>query len=154
MRLVRVEGGRESSLALSVLGERLAVCRLEAEGEMPAWATRAWFYSVTRTPDELSVVCPEGEVPDGVKHERGWRALKLKGLFDLSLAGILVSVAGPLAEVGINTFAIATYETDYLLVKEERLELAASTPTDADMLSGGMRGMSRDQIYKTREEVC
>jgi hypothetical protein len=124
---------------------------LEAEGEMPAWATRAWFYSVTRTPDELSVVCPEGEVPDGVKHERGWRALKLEGLFDLSLAGILVSVAEPLAEVGINIFAIATY---YLLVKEERLELAASTLTDADMLSGGMRGMSRDQIYKTREEVC
>lgn len=108
----------------------------------------------TRTPNELSVVCPEGEVPDGVKHERGWRALKLKGLFDLSLAGILASVAEPLAEVGINILAIATYETDYLLVKEERLELAASTLTDADMLSGGVRGMSRDHIYRTREEVC
>lgn len=75
MRLARTEGSRESSLALSVLGEQLAVCRLEAGDEMPAWATRASFYSVTRTPDELSIVCPEGAVPDGVKHERGWRAL-------------------------------------------------------------------------------
>ncbi len=127
MRLARVEGGRESSLALSVLGERLAVCRLEAEGEMSAWATRASFYSVTRTPDELSGVCPEGETPDGMKHERGWRALKLEGPFDLSLTRILISVAEPLAEVGINIFAIVTYETDYVLVKEEQLDRAAST---------------------------
>ena len=80
--------------------------------------------------------------------------MKLEGLFVLSLAGIMVSAAEPLAEAGINIFAIATYETDYLLVKEERLELAASTLTDADMLSGGVRGMSRDHIYRTREEVC
>ena len=89
-----------------------------------------------------------------MKHEKGWRALELEGLFDLSLAGILVSVAGPLAEVEINTFAIATYETDYLLVKEERLELAASTLAERGYVVGGMRGMSRDQIYKMREEVC
>ncbi len=53
--------------------------------------------------------------------------MKLEGPFDLSLTGILVSVAEPLAEVGISVFTVATYETDYVLVKEEWLELAAST---------------------------
>ena len=66
----------------------MAVGRLEARVEMTEWAARAWFCSVTRTPDELSIVCPEVEVPDGVRFGRGGRALKLEGLFDLSLTGI------------------------------------------------------------------
>ncbi len=65
MRLARTESSRESSLALSVLGEQLAVCRLEAGDEMPAWATRASFYSVTRTPDELSIVARRERSPTG-----------------------------------------------------------------------------------------
>lgn len=124
--MARVEDHRKTYLVLSVLGERLVVCRLDIEAEIPAWATRASFCSVTRTPDELSVVCPEGDVPDGVMCERGWRALKLEGPFDLSLTGILVSVVGPLAEAGISVFAIATYETDYVLVTEQQLDFAAS----------------------------
>ena len=87
-----------ASLRLSVLEERLAVCRLDPQAEIPAWATNAPFFSLTRTADELSVVCPERSVPAGVAHEGGWRALKLEGPFDFGLVGILASVAVPLAK--------------------------------------------------------
>jgi uncharacterized protein len=84
-------------LTLTVLEGRLAVCRLDAGTELPAWATGASFLSVTRTEDELSVVCPEEEVPEGMMDEEGWRGLKLEGPFELSMVGILTSVAAPLA---------------------------------------------------------
>ncbi len=127
MRTARVEGDGAASLVLSVLAERLAVCRMNPAAEqLPVEATMGLFCSITRTTDELSVVCPEGDVPDGVMCERGWRALKLEGSFDFSLTGILVSVAGPLAEAGVSIFAVSTYDTDYVLVKDEQLDVAAS----------------------------
>src|SRR5829696_9166175 len=79
----------EPILTLTVLEERLAICRLDTGAEIPAWATGASFFSVTRTKDELSVVCPEGDVPEGVYQEQGWRALKLEGPFEPSMVGIL-----------------------------------------------------------------
>ena len=112
---------------LTVLGERLAICRLEAGEELPAWATGGSFFSVTRTRDELSVVCPEDAVPESISRERGWRALKLEGPFDLSMVGILVSVASPLAEAGASIFAVSTFDTDYVLLREEQLDLAVGT---------------------------
>jgi hypothetical protein len=113
-------------LRLSVLEERLAVFRLEPRTEMPAWATGAPFFSVTRTSDELSVVCPEEHIPAGIACERGWRAFKLEGPFELGLVGVLASVAVPLAESEISIHAIATYDTDYALVEESQLDLATS----------------------------
>jgi len=113
-----------------VIEERLAICRLDREAEVPAWAATAPFCSVTRTPDELSVVCPERNIPPNMVCERGWRALKLEGPFDLALTGILVSVAAPLSEAGISVFVVATYETDYVLVRESQLELAGSVLID------------------------
>jgi uncharacterized protein len=110
-----------ASLQLSVLEERLAVCRLEPHSEIPRWATSAPFFCVTRTPDELSVICPEQDVPAGTTREAGWRAFKLEGTFGFGLVGVLASVAAPLAESGVGILAIATHDTDYLLVKEEQL---------------------------------
>jgi uncharacterized protein len=112
---------------LTVLGERLSICRLNAGEEIPAWATGGPFFSVTRTRDELSVVCPEDVVPESISRARGWRALKLEGPFDLSIVGILASVASPLAEAGASIFAVSTFDTDYVLVKEEQLDLAVDT---------------------------
>src|SRR5918997_2153919 len=114
----------DDSLRLSVLDERLAVCRLDPRSEVPTWITEASFFSVTQTTDELSVVCPEEHVPSGVRCERGWRALKLEGPFDFGLVGILASVAVPLAESEVCILAIATYETDYVLVEGSQLSLA------------------------------
>ncbi len=117
---------KTAPLTLSVLDERLAVCRLGPRTEIPAWATASSFFSLTRTADELSIVCPEHNVPAGVAREGGWRALKLEGPFDFGLVGVLASVAGPLAESGVGILAMATYDTDYVLVKESQLDLATS----------------------------
>ena len=114
-----------ASLRLCVLEEPLAVCRLERDSGVPDWTASGGFFSVTRTDDELSVVCPEERVPEGTVCERVWRALKVEGPLDFSLVGVLASLSAPLAEKGVGVLAIATYDTDYLLVKEEDLGLAA-----------------------------
>ncbi len=112
------------SLKLSLLEGRLAVCRLDPGAEIPEWAIRDPFFSITRTVDELSVICPEQHVPPGVAREQGWRALKLEGPFDLESIGILSAVAEPLADAEVSILAIATYDTDYVLIKESELERA------------------------------
>lgn len=111
---------------LTLLDGILAICRLDPEEEVPAWATASPFFSISRTPDELSIVCPEAHVPDGIRAERGWRVLKLEGPLDLSLSGVLASVLAPLAEAKIDIFALATYDTDYVLVRNEKVENAAA----------------------------
>jgi len=113
-----------ASLRLSVLGERLAICRLDQPAEIPAWATGAPFFSVTRTADELSIVCPEEHVPQRITCKRGWRTLRFDGPFEFGLVGVLASVAVPLAESEISILAMATYDTDYVLVDESQLDLA------------------------------
>ena len=120
-----VESTPHAPLRFSVLEEHLAVCRLDPETEIPAWATVAPFFSVTRILDELSVVCPERDVPPEVLCERGWRALKLESPFEFGMIGVLASVAVPLAESEVSILAIATYETDYVLVQGSQLDLAA-----------------------------
>jgi hypothetical protein len=122
-----IESTPNASLRLSVLEERLAVCRLDLPAEIPEWATSAPFFSVTRTPDELSIVCPEEHVPPGVTCERGWRALRFDGPFEFGLVGVLASVAAPLAESEVSILTIATYDTDYVLVQQSQLNLAART---------------------------
>lgn len=108
-------------LILSLLPDELAICRLPPDAGVPGWASGGGFLSVTRTDDELSIVCPQTSVPGDIKADRGWRSFKVAGPLDLALTGVLASLANPLAEAHINIFAISTYETDYLLVKEESL---------------------------------
>lgn len=124
--LPRGEKPGSSSLTLRRLDGRMAVCRLDPYSEVPGWATGAALFSVTRTPDELSVVCPEENVPAGVRSEAGWRVLALEGPFEFSAVGVLASVASPLAEAGVSIFALSTYDTDYVLVKEEGIDIATS----------------------------
>ncbi len=111
-------------LSLSVLRDRYAICRLSPEDRAPDWAERGEFWTVTRTSEELSVVCAETGIPETVKCEKGWRCLKVHGPLDFSLTGILVSLARPLAEAGIGIFVLSTYDTDYILVKEAELDRA------------------------------
>jgi hypothetical protein len=111
-------------LALVVLGDRLAVCRLDRGDGVPGWATGGGFFSITRTHDELSVVCPEHLVPEGVRAERGWRAIRVEGPIPFSAVGVLASLARPLAGAGVSLFAVSTFDTDYVLVKEDELPRA------------------------------
>ena len=112
------------ALTLSVLPETFAVCQLKPDAENPPWGYGKDLYALVWTREELSIVCPESDVPVGVHCERGWRALKIRGPLDFSLVGILAQLAGILAEAGISIFAISTYDTDYILVKENQLDAA------------------------------
>jgi len=114
----------EGKRKLRLLPGTYAVCRLEKDAPVPDWGTRGLFSSITRTAEELSVVCPDAQVPGRVKREGGWRGLKVEGPLDFSLTGILASLTAPLAGKGISVFALSTYDTDYLLVKEEKMEEA------------------------------
>ncbi len=118
-------------LDLIVLPGVFAICSLPGDHSIPEWATRGSFFSITKTPDELSIIVEEVHVPAGVRCERGWRALKAEGAFSFEATGILASLAHPLAEGGISIFALATYDTDYLFVKEEVLELAVEVLADS-----------------------
>jgi hypothetical protein len=112
-------------LTLSILSEHFAVCRLEADARIPEWVMQEQhFFSITRTTDELSIVCRQAIVPDGIKVEKDWKALKVEGPLDFSLTGILASLANPLAEAKISIFAISTFDTDYVLIKSDNLERA------------------------------
>lgn len=118
-------------LVLSVLPTPLAVVRLDATAAVPAWASSGELSSVTRTADELSIVCDEASVPPDARAERGWRALKVAGPLDFSLTGVLASLAVPLADARVSIFALSTYETDYVLVRAADLSRACDALTRA-----------------------
>jgi hypothetical protein len=118
------------NLTLSLLEGRFAVCRLAPDQETPGWAAGR-FTSVTRTRNELSVVCEEDAVPDGIRCEGGWRILEVEGPLDFGLTGILASVAAPLAEAGVSIFALSTFDTDYVMVKADSLDNAVAALTAA-----------------------
>ena len=119
-----MERGR--TLTLRLLPGRLAVSRLGAGEDPPAWALADAFFSITRTGEELSIVCAEASVPAGVRAEIGFRALSVEGTLDFALTGILSRLLDPLAEVRISVFAISTYDTDFVLVREADLDRAVA----------------------------
>lgn len=111
---------------LNILPQRLVICRLDADKPLPGWAQNGSFFSLTRTADELSIVCEEGLNPSDITCESGWRALMLEGPFDFDQVGVLKSVLDALAGAKISIFAISTFETDYVLVRAAELEKAVS----------------------------
>ena len=111
-------------LTLSILPDTFGICRLEARAKLPDWALLANFISITRTLDELSIVCPVGQIPPDIECSLEWYCFQVEGQLDFSLTGILASLASPLAQAGISIFALSTYNTDYLMVKQENKELA------------------------------
>ena len=118
-------------LTLAAIPGMLAVCRLAPDAELPSWAMTGPLWSITRTPDELSIVVAKECVPAGIRAEAAWRALKIAGPIPLSAVGILASIAEPLARAGISVFAISTFDTDYLLVGADRLEAACLALAEA-----------------------
>lgn len=112
-------------MKLRILAPAFAVARLSPDAPTPAWATRSPFHTVSRTPSECSVLCPWEDVPDGVRREGPFRALEIEGPLDFALTGVLSALLSPLAQAGISVFALSTFDTDYVLVRAERLEDAA-----------------------------
>ncbi len=133
----------ERPLDVALLPARLAVCRLPAGSGAPGWLEAdASFVALTRTDEETSVVCREASVPEGVRGERGWRAIRVAGPLDFALTGVLLSLVRPLAAAQVAVFVVSTFDTDYVLVKEAALDdalaaLAAAGHRIAPPLGGG-----------------
>lgn len=112
-----------TDLTLSILPDHYAVCQLPPQAPLPSWASGD-LVAFVRTPEELSVVCAEAAVPLGIPREGDLRALKVEGVLEFGLTGILAGISTTLAAVGITLFAISTYNTDYILVRHASLERA------------------------------
>jgi hypothetical protein len=108
------------------LSAKFAVCRLTPDAPIPQYAATG-FISITRTAEELSIVCPADQAPQNAKCESPWTCFKLEGPFAFSLTGILAAFVNPLAERGVPIFAVSTFDTDYILVKEEHAATALET---------------------------
>jgi len=122
---------------ISILPDHLAICRLDPDDDIPQWALKDRFICITRTLEELSIVAPASLIPAHLPHDRGWKCVKIEGPLDLTLSGLLVSVISPLSQAGISVLVIATYDTDYFLVKEAQIALAVQI----------MKGEGHDVAY-------
>jgi uncharacterized protein len=96
-----------------------AICRLPPDAPAPVLTTATLFTSITRTAEGLSIVCPVDQAPQNGKCESAWTCFKLEGPFSFALTGVLASFLSPLAQCGVPIFAVSTFDTDYVLVKEE-----------------------------------
>src|SRR2546427_10334263 len=114
-------------LTLTVLPDRYAICRLDSKAPVPEWVIGDDFVSISRTRDELSIVCPERNLPKDTSCSKGWRILKCEGPLDYTLTGIIASLAEPLADAGVSIFSLATHYTVYVLIKEHQLDFAIQT---------------------------
>lgn len=116
-----------ASLPLRLLPETFAVCRLEPDAAVPAWANESRvFLTVSRTAEELSITAEQRVTPAAGRCERDYRLLRVEGPLPFDLVGVFASIAGPLAAAGISIFPIATFDTDHVLVKAADLERAVA----------------------------
>ena len=109
---------------LKILSSRFTVVRLDASAALPPWALAGEFCSITRTANELSIVCESVQVPDGLCSETDWRALEVQGPLQFDQVGIMAALTQVLANRGISIFAVSTYDTDYILLKNTELNVA------------------------------
>ncbi len=111
-------------LSLLVIGPVFAIATLNKAEPIPGWVMSSDFYSITKTYDELSIVCPQDNIPLDVKINKGWRCLKVQGPLGFDIVGILASLSLPLASEGISIFVFSSYDTDYIMVKKYDLDKA------------------------------
>lgn len=117
-------------LEMMILDASYAVCKLPAQAMIPMWLLNESMVSVTRTSEELSVVCDQELIGDHIDElgqmlvYKDWKCLKVKGPLDFSLVGILSEISQILAKAHVSIFAISTFDTDYILVQNENLEKA------------------------------
>lgn len=110
---------------LAVWPGQWAICRLPAGSDVPSWAQAPGrLISVTRTALALSIVAPSAGVPAAVLAERDFRVIEVVGPVPFSVVGLMAAITRPLADAGVSVFTLATYDTDYVLVREASLETA------------------------------
>jgi hypothetical protein len=117
-----------TSFRFQVHHERLAIARLDADAEQPAWA-RGGFVNIARTPAELSIICAQGHVPSGLPAERDRIALGIEGCVPMTTIGVLAALCGALAAAQVPVFVVSTYDTDWILVRAEHFEATRAALT-------------------------
>lgn len=122
---------KNRELELTLLPDMFAVARFDPNADIPDWASTESFISITRTQDELSIVSRERLIPPRVQAQRGFRCLQVMGPLEFSEVGILASLAQPLAEAGVSVFVISTYDTDFLFIPSDKLEVGLSVLSEA-----------------------
>ena len=116
-------------MEIKVIAQEFSVCKIADIGAVDYSDT---FLFLSKTDEELSLVCSTSLVPDQtVCREDGWRALRVQGVLDFSMVGILAEIAGVLAKESISIFAVSTYNTDYILTKKDDFERAVSALKNA-----------------------
>ncbi|MCR5006350.1 MAG: ACT domain-containing protein [Clostridiales bacterium] len=109
-------------MQLQTLPYDLTVCKTASMAQIDL---SAGFFFIGRTDEEISLVCRTEDVPATVtERDDGWRGFRIVGILDFSLVGILARISGILAEAGISIFAVSTFNTDYVLVKQEKFAQA------------------------------
>lgn len=119
------------SLRFRILDGTYSVVRLPPDADLPEWATRSAFFSVTRTSDELSIICSESLVAPTTKGEGGWRCIGLIGPFAFGAIGIAADITSTLAKAGVSLLLVSTFDTDYVLLRADNLERGVAALVDA-----------------------
>lgn len=111
-------------VVFSVLEDKYCTAKLPADAPIPDLPQTDGLLSITRTDEELSIVCKESVAPEAGEIERNWRVIKVAGPLEFALKGVLVSLLKPLAEASVSVFALSTFDTDYILVQQYHLAAA------------------------------
>jgi len=109
-------------LNLSVLEDLFTIHRISSDNEIPMQVFDGTFYNITKTEEELSIICSSSVLLDSESSETGWSCIKVLGRLDFNLTGILADILAILAESKISIIAISTFDTDYILVKSKKLQ--------------------------------
>ena len=118
-----------ASMEIKELSHKLTICKLKS---IDGIDIQKEFYFIGKTDEEISLVCKTEDVPENtVERDDGWMGFRIQGVLDFSLVGILSKLSGILADNGIGIFAVSTYNTDYILVKEENYSKALTALTNA-----------------------
>lgn len=129
MALFEMEGMYGMSTAkprLKILRDRVSVFRMPADSPVPMTVFESDYFSITKTPDELSIVCDDSFIPVEVKRESDFRVIKVDAGLELSMVGIIAGISGILADNGISVFVISAYDTVYIIVRARDMDNAVS----------------------------
>jgi hypothetical protein len=112
----------KEAIKLEILEPLFGIVKLEQNSNIPKWVANEYFYSITKTAAEISVVCLQRNIPDNKICEKDWKVIKIAGSLDFSMVGIISKLSTVLADGGISIFVISTYDTDYILIKKRDIE--------------------------------
>jgi hypothetical protein len=109
---------------LHYLPGEYSICSLTPEEPLPDWDIGEGFYAYVRTDEEQSIICQTSQVPPGITQEADWCCFAVEGPLEFSQVGVLADLLHPLASAGVPVFVVSTYQTDYIMIKQEQQDTA------------------------------